>query len=88
MNRSMAVYWKRARENVEELPACPDDLSEPAYANLMFSVHCHVSLMRHTYSYSHSRTGLCVQKCLAENRSVLMHLEARVQLCYKCSLEE
>ena len=47
MNQSMAVYWKRARENIEGLPACPDDLSEPAYANLMFYAHCHVGIALH-----------------------------------------
>lgn len=68
MNRAMASYWKRARENVDALPPCPADMSEPAYANLMFTDHCH--------------------KCLAEGEDVLTHVEARVQLCYKCTLQE
>ena len=83
------MYWKRTRENVEELPACPNDLSEPAYANLMFSAHCHVSLMLHSpLPFTLTDWLVTVQKCLAENQSLLMHVEARAQLCYKCSLEE
>ena len=43
MSRSAAKFWKRARENLVNFPECPLDMSEPAYANLMFSPHCHVS---------------------------------------------
>ncbi|PIL23932.1 hypothetical protein GSI_13683 [Ganoderma sinense ZZ0214-1] len=39
--RSSAPFWKAARKNVEGLPDCPQYLSEPAYANLMFFAHCH-----------------------------------------------
>ncbi|OBZ75564.1 hypothetical protein A0H81_04660 [Grifola frondosa] len=41
MNRSSAYIWKAARQNIEGLPQCPPFLSEPAYANLLFSPHCH-----------------------------------------------
>ncbi|KAJ3558977.1 hypothetical protein NM688_g614 [Phlebia brevispora] len=44
MNKTSAVIWKAARKNIEGLPDCPEDLSEPQYANLMFSNHCHVCL--------------------------------------------
>ncbi len=47
-SRSSAPFWKAARKNVEGLPDCPQYLSEPAYANLMFFAHCHVSV----FSYS------------------------------------
>lgn len=42
--RSAERFWKAAMENslAEGLPACPEWLSEPAYANLMYSPHCHV----------------------------------------------
>ncbi|KAM5535209.1 hypothetical protein V8D89_011145 [Ganoderma adspersum] len=39
--RSSAPFWKVARKNVDGLPDCPQYLSEPAYANLMFFAHCH-----------------------------------------------
>ncbi|KZT08431.1 uncharacterized protein LAESUDRAFT_723952 [Laetiporus sulphureus 93-53] len=41
MSRNAAPLWKAARLNVEGLPDCPAHLSEPAYANLVFFVHCH-----------------------------------------------
>lgn len=44
MRRSSIQAWKAARTNVDDLPPCPSDLSEPVYANLMFSEHCHVRL--------------------------------------------
>ncbi|KAI0074572.1 hypothetical protein K474DRAFT_1601318 [Panus rudis PR-1116 ss-1] len=42
MRKAAARYWKAARENIPGLPDCPPDLSEPAYANLVFDPHCHV----------------------------------------------
>lgn len=42
MNRSSAFIWKKARNSFEPpFPDCPPDLSEPSYANLAFSHHCH-----------------------------------------------
>ncbi|KAK7695356.1 hypothetical protein QCA50_002548 [Cerrena zonata] len=37
-------FWKEAMKNsqAEGLPECPKWLSEPAYANLMYSPYCHV----------------------------------------------
>ena len=43
MSKHSAPFWKAARANVEGLPECPDDMSEPAYASLVFSDHCDVS---------------------------------------------
>lgn len=41
MHRSSSTIWQAARLNIPDLPACPPELSEPAYANLLFSSHCH-----------------------------------------------
>ncbi|KAF5324949.1 hypothetical protein D9611_004138 [Ephemerocybe angulata] len=69
MSSSSTVYWKTARQAIApEMPPCPEGLSEPQYANLMFSDHCH--------------------KCFQEDGDLFMHVEAYVQLCDKCSLEE
>lgn len=45
MCKESLQFWKAARATVTKplLPPCPADLSEPAYANLMFDTHCHVS---------------------------------------------
>ncbi|KAK7695058.1 hypothetical protein QCA50_002247 [Cerrena zonata] len=42
--RNAANFWKSARRNIEGLPDCPPDLSEPEYANLCFDPHCHSCL--------------------------------------------
>ncbi|EPS97644.1 hypothetical protein FOMPIDRAFT_1052210 [Fomitopsis schrenkii] len=41
MSRSFAGVWRASRKLIQELPVCPGHLSEPAYANLVFSSHCH-----------------------------------------------
>ncbi|KAF8838076.1 hypothetical protein BDN67DRAFT_1004531 [Paxillus ammoniavirescens] len=41
MHKSSAFAWKTARLQIEGLPECPQDLSEPQYANLVFWPHCH-----------------------------------------------
>ena len=44
MSRANASIWVAARRNIKGLPKCPPFLSEPAYANLCFGIHCHVRL--------------------------------------------
>ncbi|KAL4252492.1 hypothetical protein ABKN59_002773 [Abortiporus biennis] len=44
MSRSSSSFWKASRVNVDGLPDCPSFLSEPQYANLVFSAHCHECL--------------------------------------------
>jgi len=51
MSRSSVSVWKQALENVTGLPACPEDMSEPQYANLVFSKHCYVGFC---LSFSHA----------------------------------
>ncbi|EKM55155.1 uncharacterized protein PHACADRAFT_208680 [Phanerochaete carnosa HHB-10118-sp] len=40
-HRSSITVWRSARNNVPGLPDCPPELSEPAYANLLFTTNCH-----------------------------------------------
>jgi len=44
-----APLWRSCRANVPDLPDCPQDLSEPQYAYLMFELICHVSLSPDAY---------------------------------------
>jgi len=46
LNRQNAVLWRRARANIMNLLDCPDELSEPEYASLVFDRHCTVSTIR------------------------------------------
>lgn len=41
MSRDSAHLWRAARMNIEGLPDCSPYMSEPFYANLVFSNHCH-----------------------------------------------
>ena len=45
MKRSSISVWKQARSQFDNLPDCPDDLSEPQYAELSFGKACTVSLV-------------------------------------------
>ncbi|KAJ7657995.1 hypothetical protein B0H17DRAFT_955493, partial [Mycena rosella] len=41
MHRSAVSIWKASLRQISGLPECPHDMSEPAWANLAFSAHCH-----------------------------------------------
>src|SRR5882762_4065449 len=43
LHKSSISVWKSVRANVPGFPECPSSMSEPAYANLAFDQHCHVS---------------------------------------------
>ncbi|TFK81995.1 hypothetical protein K466DRAFT_557211 [Polyporus arcularius HHB13444] len=42
MSRSSASYWATSRKQIQGLPEIPEDISEPAFSNLIFCNHCHV----------------------------------------------
>lgn len=44
MSKHSCGAWRVARENVG-LPKCPQELSEPEYANLVFSTECQVGTL-------------------------------------------
>ncbi|PCH43536.1 hypothetical protein WOLCODRAFT_122141 [Wolfiporia cocos MD-104 SS10] len=66
MTRSSANMWKASRQNIPGLPQCPPHLSEPAYANLVFSPHCHVCLKDGVkdviWEFSARYCGICKSK--------------------------
>ncbi|KAJ7274433.1 hypothetical protein B0H12DRAFT_398360 [Mycena haematopus] len=64
MSRSSTFIWRESRTHVEGLPDLPPDLSEPQYANLCFSTHCHqcLAIPVSTIIWS-ARTRLC-KKCI------------------------
>ena len=44
MNKKDAgACWTAARLQAEDIPPIPPHLDEPAYASLLYSLHCHVS---------------------------------------------
>lgn len=46
LHKNATGLWKRVWENpqVEGIPERPEDLSIPAWTNLLFDAHCHVSI--------------------------------------------
>jgi len=56
MSRTAMSIWKQALSN-DELPKCPDDLTEPQYANLAFSEHCHVIVSLLCLCHGHKDTN-------------------------------
>ncbi|KIJ66542.1 hypothetical protein HYDPIDRAFT_26881 [Hydnomerulius pinastri MD-312] len=68
MHRSATSVWKSARTHIPGLPPCPDDMSEPAYANLCFSMHCHNCLtinVKNVYWSTRVRyCTTCTKTCL------------------------
>ncbi|KAI0700106.1 hypothetical protein BC835DRAFT_1502839 [Cytidiella melzeri] len=60
MSRNTLAFWKAARLNIPGLPPCPADLSEPAYASLMFDARCHHCSSKNCYYvYWRCRIRLC-----------------------------
>ncbi|TFK75174.1 hypothetical protein BDN72DRAFT_758228 [Pluteus cervinus] len=47
MDPSARVVWMASLANVQGLPDCPSDLTEPQFANLAFDTSCHVRLHLH-----------------------------------------
>ncbi|KAI0780640.1 hypothetical protein BD413DRAFT_600202 [Trametes elegans] len=71
MHRSAITIWRNARLNVDELPDCPPDLAEPAYANLLFDNHCHYCVKARVMTVLwQCRTRAC-KSCLKEHFSPL-----------------
>lgn len=64
LSRTTLFLWKAARSNVPDMPPCPEDMSEPAYASLMFDTHCSVRhivmlpLTRERTQQSHRPVGV------------------------------
>ncbi|KAI0088468.1 hypothetical protein BDY19DRAFT_947765 [Irpex rosettiformis] len=66
MHRRTLFLWRAARLNVPGLPPCPTDLSEPAYASLVFDRHCMNCMSRNCgRTYWRCRVRLC-KRCCAE----------------------
>ncbi|KAH8833297.1 hypothetical protein DL96DRAFT_1811799 [Flagelloscypha sp. PMI_526] len=62
-----AGAWKCARANYfPALPHCPDDMSEPEYANLLFDTHCHVCMKSRSHEIIWAARIRCCRECLGE----------------------
>ncbi|RXW15569.1 hypothetical protein EST38_g10282 [Candolleomyces aberdarensis] len=66
MNRASKSIWTHALSTVEDLPPCPDDLSEPQYTYLMFTNHCHH--VRDKRTRFHVNTALSLYACYKKTK--------------------
>ncbi|KAI8989719.1 hypothetical protein BD414DRAFT_459791 [Trametes punicea] len=74
MQRSAITIWRNARQNVEDLPDCPPDLSEPAYANLLFDQHCHFCIKARVMTALWTCRSRACKACLKEHFTQLFDL--------------
>jgi hypothetical protein len=96
MGRASKSVWTYTLSTVEDLPPCPDDLSEPRYAHLIFSNNCHVRMdSKPSPRLSFANLTYSVKDCLRplselvkDDEALLLYLEARTQLCRACSLKQ
>ena len=85
MKRSSISIWKHARSQFDDLPDCPDDLSEPQYAEILFGKACTVSLvfnffLRGSFFTNTNPSQFC-QRSLPSN---IVIWTSRVRSCAKC----
>ena len=86
MSKSSRPIWKTALDNVAELPPCPDDLSEPLYAALVFDVHCFVRRALLLVKLCDVADG-CTQAC-GVNDAFGVDYALRVRMCKRCYEEK
>ncbi|KAI0768946.1 hypothetical protein BC629DRAFT_808024 [Irpex lacteus] len=81
MSRSSQSMWKSACANVPGLPPCPSDLSEPAYANLVFDAHCHDCMKKNcNHIYPTLRIRLC-KSCRESSSLVVRGSYVTIEIC-------
>jgi hypothetical protein len=88
MSRESRTIWRIARTYYSGLPDCPPDLSEPAYARLLFETDsCHVSVFEYLdLSLDNDLTftiNIYNQECL-EPRKTKPYFILRTRLCHVC----
>ncbi|KAG8221221.1 hypothetical protein J3R82DRAFT_1383 [Butyriboletus roseoflavus] len=79
MDKSSAFVWRTARRQVNGLPECPDDLTEPEYANLVFYARCHV---RKNSTHGLKPSDMGVQGC--GKHAKIVFWEMRRRYCPDC----
>ncbi|KAF5324810.1 hypothetical protein D9611_004188 [Ephemerocybe angulata] len=63
MSRSSVSVWMSARANIEALPDCPFDMSEPEYASLVFETHCHYCFANNVQTVIWEARMRCCKRC-------------------------
>ncbi|KAG6846232.1 hypothetical protein H0H93_015159, partial [Arthromyces matolae] len=71
MRRSSQSIWKRSRASIDGLPECPNDMSEPAYANLVFYPYCNFCLK----AYVNSKGILWMMRARVCKKCIPIHFQ-------------
>ncbi|KAH9895120.1 hypothetical protein C8Q73DRAFT_487803 [Cubamyces lactineus] len=83
MSRDSALFWRAAREQVHGLPECPAFLSEPQYANLLFSSFCNNCLKKNAqmfvWEFFVRYCSSCKDKLVVKETFYMRALKAEVQ---------
>ncbi|KAI0333537.1 hypothetical protein GY45DRAFT_1432269 [Cubamyces sp. BRFM 1775] len=79
MRPSAVTIWRNARQNVDDLPDCPDDLTEPAYANLLFDQHCHFCVKARVMNVLWTLRCRACKACLKEHFTTLFDVLVAVR---------
>ncbi|KAF9486481.1 hypothetical protein BDN70DRAFT_988035, partial [Pholiota conissans] len=83
LNRSSTSVWKSARANIDlPLPDCPNDLSKPQYAELLFEKCCVQVCNTHLFSL------VPCQYCQRKLGTIHISWTARKRICNKCIGEQ
>ncbi|KAH9907124.1 uncharacterized protein B0H18DRAFT_898352, partial [Fomitopsis serialis] len=81
--KSSAYIWKESLKNVQGVPPCPEQLTEPAWAALLYSPYCTVS-GDISLIYSADFSPLNCQGCGVEVFTE-WHWRFYVRFCQECS---
>lgn len=77
MSRSSVPIWKKAFSLAHDVPICPENLSLPAWAHLVFDKFCHVRII--AFIYRLAKAKCLLQSCLASGaRHVQWILQIRL----------
>ncbi|KIM79606.1 hypothetical protein PILCRDRAFT_549999 [Piloderma croceum F 1598] len=80
MTRSATSVWKDARSNIEGLPDCPQDLTEPQYAGLAFDPFCHLCGAPNVHTILWACRLRSCQKCINSMFTGLSDAMYRVEI--------
>lgn len=83
MSKDSKRIWRISRE-ASEIPDCPEDLSEPQYADLLFGIGCYVRIVPMHISFL---LMIIFQYC-GRARAHSLFFSLRIRLCGTCAKEQ
>ncbi|EIN14282.1 hypothetical protein PUNSTDRAFT_140607 [Punctularia strigosozonata HHB-11173 SS5] len=90
LHGSAVGVWREARRQIEYLPECPEDMSEPAYADLCFDSYCkdcrraRVVLDNIDWELRARLCNACAKKLLISDKEMEFTTDMKQLLPYSC----